>query len=49
MQQTIFLGVYYERFLNLPVGVVLTVLWLVGMALLSSCALALYELGTLIA
>jgi hypothetical protein len=49
MQHTISLGVHYERFLNLPVGVVLTVLWLVGMALLSTCALALYDLETLIA
>jgi hypothetical protein len=44
-----FLGVGYERFLQMPVAVVLTVLWLGGMALLSSCVLMLYTLGTLLA
>jgi hypothetical protein len=44
-----FLGVSYERFLQMPVAVVLTVLWLGGMALLSSCVLMLYTLGTLLA
>jgi hypothetical protein len=32
----------YERFLELPVAVVVGVLWLVGAALLGVCALALY-------
>ena len=45
-----FLGVSYERFLQMPVAVVLTVLWLGGMALLSSCVLLMfYTLGTLLA
>jgi hypothetical protein len=44
-----FLGVSYERFLQMPVAVVLTVSWLGGMALLSSCVLMLYTLGTLLA
>jgi ABC-type multidrug transport system permease subunit len=42
-----FFGVCYERFLQMPVAVVLTVLWLGGMALWGSCALMLYTLGTL--
>jgi len=41
-----FLGVAYERFLQLPVPVVLAVLWLAGMALLTSCVLILYMVGT---
>ncbi len=32
----------YERFLELPVAVVLAVLWLMGAVLLGGCALALY-------
>ena len=32
----------YERFLKMPVGVVLALLWLAGAALLGSCALVLY-------
>ena len=32
----------YERFLELPVPLVLVVLWLAGAALLGVCALALY-------
>lgn len=43
-----FLGVNYERFLQMPVAVVLMVLWLGGMALLSSWVLMLYTLGTLL-
>ncbi len=43
-----FLGVTYERFWQMPIPVVLTVLWLIGMALLSSCVLTLYTLGTLL-
>jgi len=35
----------YERFLELPVWVVLALLWLSGVALLGSCALILYMLG----
>jgi hypothetical protein len=43
-----FLGVSYERFWQMPVAVVLMVLWLGGMALLSSCVLMLYTLGRLL-
>ena len=32
----------FERFLEMPVGFVLGVLWLAGAALIGSCALALY-------
>ena len=32
----------YARFVELPVPVVLVVLWLVGVTLLSTCVLALY-------
>jgi hypothetical protein len=32
----------YERFLELPVPLVLVVLWLTGVMLLGACALALY-------
>jgi hypothetical protein len=32
----------YERFLEMPVGVVLALLWLAGAALPGSCALVLY-------
>jgi hypothetical protein len=39
-----FLWGAYERFLQMPVPVVLVVLWLAGMALLSSCVLMLYML-----
>jgi hypothetical protein len=39
------LGVAYERFLQMPVAVVLPVLWVAGMALLSLCVLMLYILG----
>ena len=35
----------YERFLELPVWVVLAALWLSGAALLGSCVLILYVLG----
>jgi hypothetical protein len=44
-----FLGVSYELFLEMPVAVALTVLWLGGMALLGSCVLMLYTWGTLLA
>jgi hypothetical protein len=44
-----FLGIAYERFLGMPVPVVLTVLWVGGMVLLGSCVLALYALATLLA
>jgi hypothetical protein len=40
---------YYARFLELPAAVVMAVLWLAGMALLSSCVLMLYVLGTSLA
>ena len=39
----------YERFLQQPVAVVLAVLWLAGMALLSSVVLILYVLETSLA
>ncbi len=38
------IGQLYERFLGLPVPVVLVVLWVVGWALLGLCALASYLL-----
>jgi hypothetical protein len=43
------LGAAYARFLRMPVAVVLTVLWVLGMVLLSSGVLTLYALGTLLA
>ena len=36
----------YERFLELPVAGVLAVMWVAGAALLGSCALTLYLLGS---
>jgi hypothetical protein len=44
-----YLGATLERFLQMPIAVVLPVLWVVGMALLSSGVLTLYALGTLLA
>ncbi len=44
-----FFSVAYQQFLQMPVPVVLTVLWFAGMALLSSCVLTLYMLGTSLA
>jgi hypothetical protein len=44
-----FVSVAYERFLEMPVGVVLAALWLVGMALVSLCVLMLYLLVTSLA
>jgi len=44
-----FLDLSYERCLQMPVAVVLTVLWLGGIALLGSCVLMLYTLVTLLA
>jgi hypothetical protein len=41
-----FIDATYGRFLELPVPVVLGVLWLAGMALLSWCVLMLYVLGS---
>jgi hypothetical protein len=38
----------YERFLEMPVLVVLAVLWVAGAALLGSLALALYMVGSLL-
>ena len=35
----------YERFLELPVAIVLVVLWLAGAVLLGTCALLLYLYG----
>ena len=35
-------GLAYERFLELPVAVVLSVLWLVGAVLEGMCVLALF-------
>ena len=42
------LGIIYEGFLGMPVPVVLTALWLGGLALLGSCVLMLYALATLL-
>ncbi len=36
----------YERFLELPVAGVLAMMWLAGVALLGSCALTLYFIGS---
>lgn len=38
----------YERFLEMPVGVVLTLVWLAGAAFLGSCALVLYAVGSVL-
>jgi nucleoside phosphorylase len=38
----------YEGFLEMPVLVVLVVMWVGGAALLGSCALALYMAGSLL-
>jgi hypothetical protein len=38
----------YERFLGMPVLVVLAVMWVAGAVLLGSCALALYMVGSLL-
>ncbi len=38
-------GQAYERFLELPVVVVLAVMWVAGVALLGSVALVLYSAG----
>ena len=35
-------GRAYERFLEMPVALVLVVSWLAGVALMSSCALVVY-------
>ena len=43
------LGATLERFLQMPIAVVLPVLWVMGMALLSLGVLTLYALGTLLA
>jgi hypothetical protein len=43
------LGGAYRRFLEMPVPVVLAVLWFAGVALLGSWVLMLYMLGTLLA
>ena len=37
----------YERFLEMPVAFVLSVMWAAGVALLGSCAVTLYLLGSL--
>ncbi len=38
----------YERFLKMPMSVVLALLWLVGAASLGSCALVLYAVGSML-
>jgi hypothetical protein len=43
------LSVAYKRFLEMPVPAVLAVLWVAGAALLGSCVLMLYLLGTSLA
>ncbi len=42
-------GGVYVRFLELPPVVVLAVLWLLGVALLAVCGVALYLAGTALA
>ncbi len=39
-------GLAYERFLELPVAVVLSVLWLVGVVLEGICVLALFLMAS---
>jgi len=43
-----FVSKAYEKFLDLPVPLVLAVCWSVGAALVGSCALALYMLWLLV-
>jgi hypothetical protein len=43
------IGRTYERFLQLPVPLVLVVLWLAGLAVLSSLALVFYLYVSLLA
>ena len=43
------LGRAYGRFLEMPPAVVLSVLWLAGLALVGSCVLAFYLYVTLLA
>jgi hypothetical protein len=38
----------YERFLKMPVGVVLALVWLAGAAFLGSCALVVYAVGSVL-
>jgi len=38
------IGLAYERFLELPVAIVLLVLWVGGVALLGACGLVAYAL-----
>ena len=38
----------YERFLDLPVPVVLAVLWVAGVALELACVVTLYGVGSLL-
>jgi hypothetical protein len=38
----------YARFLEMPVGVVLALVWLAGAAFLGSCALVLYTVGSVL-
>ena len=38
----------YERFLDLPVPVVLAVLWAAGAALEVACVVTLYEVGSVL-
>ena len=42
------IGRAYEWFLQLPVVIVLLVLWVGGVALLGSCALVLYWVGSVL-
>ena len=42
------IGRAYKWFLQLPVVIVLTVLWVAGAALLGSCALVLYMAGSVL-
>ncbi len=38
----------YEGFLGLPVGVVLAATWVAGAALIGSCVLVMYMVGSLV-
>ena len=42
------IGRAYERFLGLPVWVVLSIMWVGGAALLGACALAVYVVASVL-
>jgi len=43
------IGPVYERFLELPVWVVLSVMWVGGVVLLGACALVVYAAASVVA